>query len=330
MRHCAECGQEVNTWHRPHCSRAGRLVRPEWGWSAPAPKSGRDERVIDAQLDLSGRPVGHARSGRVASHRSDSGARPSGFFRDIVTVAGRGLRSIPRDIESVIPAIVVPVFLFAVIVGSLNEATTAILPPGFDFEAFQIPVAIIFAVTGVSRATVLVIDVRSGYLDRLLMTPVRRLAILLGLMVSDFVLVVLLAILPVALGFALGVGFETGALGVLVFLGLAGLWGVAFAGFPYAVALRTGSPAAVNSAFIITLPFIFLTTAFVPEELLSGWLSEVAKYNPVTYVLEGLRSLITVGWDADALIKAGIAVVALGIIATTLSMLALRSRTARG
>lgn len=329
MRHCSECGQEVNTWHRPSCSRAGQLVKPEWGWSTPSPASGRDERVIDSQLDLSGRPVG-AGLGEVESGRSDSGAKPSGFVRDTATVARRGLRSIPRDIESVIPAIVVPVFLFAVIVGSLNEATTAILPPGFDFEAFQIPVAIIFAVTGVSRATVLVIDVRSGYLDRLLMTPVRRLAILFGLMVSDFVLVVALAVLPVALGFALGVGFESGPLGVVVFLALAGAWGVAFAGFPYAVALRTGSPAAVNSAFIITLPFIFLTTAFVPEELLSGWLETIATYNPVTYVLEGLRSLIVDGWDADALIKAGIATVALGIIATTLSMLALRGRTSRG
>ncbi len=330
MRHCPECGQEVNTWHRPHCSRAGRLVRPEWGWSAPQPATGRDERVIDDQLDLSGRPAGRGASRRRRSQRSDSGARPSGFVRDTITVAGRGLRSIPRDIESVVPAVVVPVFLFAVIVGSLNETTTAILPPGFDFEAFQIPVAIIFAVTGVSRATVLVLDVQSGYLDRLLMTPVRRLAILLGLMVSDFVLVVALAVLPVALGFALGVEFASGALGVLAFLGLAGLWGVAFAGFPYAVALRTGSPAAVNSAFIITLPFIFLTTAFVPEELLSGWLQEVAKYNPVTYVLEGLRSLIVVGWDTDALIKAIIATVGLGIVATTLSLLALRSRTSRG
>lgn len=321
MRHCPECGQEENAWHRPSCSHRGRRVRPAYAWNTlVAPEPRLDDRVGAAQLDLTERSVGR---------ESRSGARPAGFLRDVLTVAGRGLRSIPRDFEAVVPAIVVPVFLFAVIVGSLEE-TTNIITPGFDFEAFQIPVAIIFAVTGVSRATILVLDVKSGYLDRLLMTPVRRLAILLGLMVSDFVLVVALAILPVALGFALGVEFASGPLGVLAFLGLAGLWGVAFAGFPYAVALRTGSPAAVNSAFIITLPFIFLTTAFVPKELLSGWLDTVATYNPVTYVLEGLRSLIMEGWEPDEIVKALIATAGLGVIATSLSLWALKSRTSRG
>jgi ABC-2 type transport system permease protein len=89
----------------------------------------------------------------------------------------------------------------------------------------------------------------------------------------------------------------TGVLGMVVFIAYGALWGLAFAGFPYAIALKTGNPAAVNSSFILFFPFAFLTTSFLPKEALTGWLSTVATYNPVTYVLDGLRSLITEGWE---------------------------------
>ncbi len=88
---------------------------------------------------------------------------------------------------------------------------------------------------------------------------------------------------------------------MIVFIAYGAMWGLAFAGFPYAIALKTGNPAAVNSSFILFFPFAFLTTSFLPQEALTGWLETIATYNPVTYVLEGLRSLITVGWEWDAL-----------------------------
>ena len=72
---------------------------------------------------------------------------------------------------------------------------------------------------------------------------------------------------------------------------LAALWSLAFAGFGYAIALKTGNPAAVNSAFLLFFPFLFLTSSYVPRSQLSGWSSTVAKFNPVTYLLGGLRSL---------------------------------------
>lgn len=116
-----------------------------------------------------------------------------------------------------------------------------------DFEAFQLPVAIVFAVTGISRASALVTDIQSGYFDRLLVSPVNRYSLLLGLMVADLALVVALCLPVLALGFVLGIGFATGPIGVLAFLLLSGLWGLASTGFPYAIALRAGNPAAVNS-----------------------------------------------------------------------------------
>ena len=133
----------------------------------------------------------------------------------------------------------------------------------------------------------LVTDIQSGYFDRLLVTPVNRLALLLGLMVADAFLVVLLSLPVVLMGFLVGVRFEAGPMGVLAFIGLGTLWGLMFAGFPYAIGLRTGNPSAVNLSFMLFFPFAFLTTSFVPQENLTGWLGTIADYNPVTYLLEG-------------------------------------------
>ncbi len=257
----------------------------------------------------------------------------------MAAVGSRALRLIPREPESVIPALVVPLFLFVVNVGSLQRLTEGAAvagfgggtgAEGFDYKAFQLPVAIVFAVTGISRAATLVLDIVGGYFDRLLMTPLNRWALLLGLMVADLALVLALSIPVVALGLVLGVEVATGPAGLVVFLALASAWGLAFAGFPYAIALKTGNPAAVNASFLLFFPFAFLTTAFVPEEALTGWLATIATYNPVTYLLEGLRSLLMVGWDAAALGRAMAAVVAVAVISQPLAFVALRGRVRAG
>jgi ABC-2 type transport system permease protein len=103
-----------------------------------------------------------------------------------------------------------------------------------------------------------------------------------------------------------------------------------FTGFPYAIALKTGNPAAVNSSFILFFPFAFLTTAFVPREALTGWLDVVAGYNPVTYLLDALRSLISDGWDVALLGKGALAIAAVGALSMSLALAALRSRVSRG
>ena len=84
-------------------------------------------------------------------------ARKAGVVADVISVAGRAVRSIPREPESVIPALIVPLFFFVVNTGSLTNLTSQ-LGPDFSFKAFQLPVAIIFAVTGISRASTLVTD----------------------------------------------------------------------------------------------------------------------------------------------------------------------------
>ncbi len=264
-----------------------------------------------------------ARTIRGRSSKGYIGARPAGFWRDLWSVAGRALRAIPREPEALVPALIIPLFFFAVNVGAISDISS--FTGVEDFKAFQIPVAIVFAVTGVSRASALVTDIQSGYFDRLLVSPVNRYSLLLGLMVADLVLVVALCLPVLALGFFLGVGFESGLSGVLAFLLLAGLWGLAFTGFPYAIALHTGNPAAVNSSFLLFFPFAFLTT-FLPQEALTGWLATVTDYNPVMYLLAGLRSLISDGWVPFDLLPAIAAVAGVGAVSFTLAFSTLRAR----
>ncbi len=246
----------------------------------------------------------------------------------MLTVASRALRAIPRDTESIVPALIVPVFFYVVNMGAFeNFAETGI--PGFNYRAFQLPVAVIFGVTGISRATTLVLDIQGGYFDRLRLSPVNRWALLLGCMMADLALAIGLTLPVLALGFVTGVRFDTGLLGIVVFVLLCALWSLVYAGFPYAIALKTGNPAAVNTSFLIFFPFVFLTTAFLPQEALSGWLSTAADYNPLTYILAGLRSLLTDGWDATALFQALLAIAGVGAVSMTLAFRALAGRVKR-
>ncbi|MYC29674.1 MAG: ABC transporter permease [Chloroflexi bacterium] len=254
-------------------------------------------------------------------------ARKAGFFRDIFAVARRAVRSMLRDLETVIPALFIPVFMFVVTVGALQDFAENI--PGLDYRAFQLPVAVLFAVTGVSRAITVVTDIQSGYFDRLVITPVNRVALLLGLMMADFVLIIALTIPVVIMGFIVGVYFVTGVLGILAFMLIAGLWGLIFNGFPYAIAFKTGNVAAVNLSFLLFFPFLFLTTLFIPQEQMTPWMSMAADYNPVTYILAAERSLITEGWQLTTIRNGVVATLGVGVVSLGLALAALRGRATR-
>jgi ABC-2 type transport system permease protein len=265
----------------------------------------------------------------VATPRELLKPRPAGFAHDLMAIAGRALRAVPRDLETVFPPVFIAVFFFLV-----NIATLEGLPEqnmaGFDFESFQMATAVLLGVTGVSRAPALVLDVQDGYFDRLLLTPIRRLAILLGHMTADIAISLALTVPVILIGFVVGVRFESGPLGVPAFMLLAALWSLAFAGFGYAIALKTGNPGAVNTSFMLFFPFLFLTSSYVPRDQLSGWLDTVAGFNPVTYLLEGLRSLTMEGWEWGDLGAALLAVAIVATISMSLCFGALRGRIRRG
>jgi len=256
-------------------------------------------------------------------------AQPAGFFHDLLSVAGRALRAVPRDMEAVVPPVFIAVFFFIVNIATLGQLTDSI--PNFDYTAFQMATAIMLGVTGVSRAGSLVLDVQDRYFDRLLLTPVRRTAILVGHMVADVTVAAVLTVPIIVLGLILGVRFDDGPIGIVVFIAIASLWSLAFAGFGYAIALKTGNPAAVSSSFLLFFPFLFLTSSYVPRSELSGWLDTVAGLNPVTYILGGLRSLVMEsGWQWDQLAQALVAIAVVGALSMSLCFAALRGRIRRG
>ena len=234
----------------------------------------------------------------------------------------------PRDPAAVAPPIFIALFFFVVNIATLKKLTGN--HPGFSYTAFEMATAILLGVTGVSRAPALVLDVQTQYLDRLLLTPVRRTAILIGHMAADVVVAAALTVPILVLGVSLGVRFQGGLLGAMAFILLASLWSLAFAGFGYAIALKTGNPAAVNSMFLLFFPFLFLTSSYVPRSQLSGWLNTVAGFNPVTYLLDGLRSLVLGhSWQWGQLGQALAAIALVGVISMTMCFAALRGRVKR-
>lgn len=264
-----------------------------------------------------------ATSGSATPGSTDH-TRNRGFWGDLAAVANRSLRQLPSDTPAIVPALIVPVFFYAVTIGALSELSNfAALE--IDYKAFQLPVAIVTTVTGLTRASALVTDIKGGYFDRLLLTPVNRVSLLLGLMVADIVVFLALCIPVVGLGLIVGVDFPTGVLGLGVFTLTGALWGLMYTGFPYAIALRTGNPTAVNNSFLLFFPFVFLTTAWVPKESLSGWLAGIATWNPVTYLLDAMRSLF-IDWDVLTLLKGYGAILGVGVVAQALAFSALRRR----
>ena len=288
-----------------------------------------NNRLGTIQPQTAGAGGGRSGDGAAAAHSGADaapiGARRRGFWHDVVAVGHRAVILLPRDMAAIIPALIVPIFFYAVTIGALQDVA-GFANIGLDYKAFQLPLALVMTVTGISRAHSLVLDVQGGYFDRLLLTPVNRWALLLGMFVADTIVLLFLSLPVLGMGLALGVRFATGAAGALVFIAIITVWGLAYTGIPYAIALRTGNPTAVNNAFLLFFPMVFLTPAWMPRDALTGWLAAIATWNPVTYIIEGLRTLFT-GWDAAALGKTLAAVAGIGAVSQYLAFTALKRRT---
>jgi ABC-2 type transport system permease protein len=239
-------------------------------------------------------------------------------------LGAREVRLALRTPAYLIPNLIVPIFFYFIMVGSLEEfAGRSGLT---NWQAFQLPMAILFAVQGGSAGLNMVADIESGYFDKLLLTPVSRMSILIGAMAADFLRIMVQAALVVVIAVAAGLHFETGVPGMVGLVLLASLFGLAYSGIGFAVALRTGNAQATQSMWFLFMPLLFLTTMFAPKESLSGWLSTAATVNPMTYLLQGMRALSMEGWDAGDIGVALAAVAALGSVSLTLAFMALRSR----
>jgi ABC-2 type transport system permease protein len=246
-----------------------------------------------------------------------------------------GRRSVVRTVRqpaNVISPLVFPLLLLAVNSGGLKAETRL---PGFptnSFVAFALAVPFIqgalFAT--MNAGTDLARDIQTGFLNRLSLTPMRGIALLAGQLGGVVTLGIVQAVVYLSVGFIVGVRLESGFLGVLVLFAFAILVSLGFGALGAFAALRTGSSEAVQSLFPAFFVFLFLSSMNIPRNLIAAtWFRDVATANPVSYLIECVRSLVITGWDTEALalgfgIAAAITIVSLG-----LASWALRVRMAR-
>jgi ABC-2 type transport system permease protein len=224
--------------------------------------------------------------------------------RQIFLIARRSVIRTFRQPGVWIPPLTFPLMLMAVNSNGLRAATHL---PGFptrSFLAFFLPFSFmqgaLFAsgIAGVDLAR----DIDTGFLNRLALTPVRDSALLLGQVGGAVGLGVVQSVLYLTVGIIAGVRFVSGAPGAFVMFVLAILIAVGFGGLGLWMALRTGSGEGVQSQFPLLFFLLFISSMNLPRNLIEvGWFRDLATLNPVSYMIEALRSLVIEGWNAQAL-----------------------------
>jgi ABC-2 type transport system permease protein len=207
----------------------------------------------------------------------------------------RSLREAIRQPDALIMTMFIPIFFLIVNTGQAAEIfpsdSTGFLE-GQGYGAFQLPITLLLASSFGMAALFLVEEIEGGYFDKLRAIPIPRYSIVLGRLVSEGVKCVVISILIVVIALPFGITIASGVLGFVLLVALSALWGVVYAGFMQLIALKTRSAAATNSGGLIFFPLLFLTPNFVPRELLTEPMEVAATVNPVTYLMESLRSLI--------------------------------------
>jgi ABC-2 type transport system permease protein len=253
-------------------------------------------------------------------------------LRQVGQLARRSVVRTVRQPAQIVPALVFPLFLLAVNSSGLARATSL---PGFptsNYLTFALAVPFmqgaLFA--AMNAGTDLARDVESGFFNRLALTPLRGVGLLAGMLGGAVALGIVQAITFLLVGVAAGAGFAAGPGGALVILALSIVMSVGFGALGAFVALRTGSAEAVQGMFPLFFVLLFISSMALPRPLIQiDWFRSVATYNPVSYLIEGIRSLLVDGWNAQALelgFGVAVAVVVVGLGAASL---ALRTRLVR-
>lgn len=250
----------------------------------------------------------------------------------ILELARRSLLQTLRQPAMVVPSIVFPLVLVAVTSGGLDSATSLPSFPSDSYLDFILAVPFVqgplFAM--INAGSALARDVETGFLKRLAMTPMQRAALLIGQLAGVLAVALLSSLVYLVVGFAFGMTFEAGALGIPVLLALALLIALAFASLGALVGLRSGSGEAVQGFFPLFFVLLFLSSMYLPRPLIEqDWFRTVATYNPVSYLIEGVRSFIVVGWDGEAIALGFGVAAAMAVLGVLGAASALRTRLVR-
>jgi ABC-2 type transport system permease protein len=250
----------------------------------------------------------------------------------IGVLARRSMLKTLRQPFQMFPIVFFPLILLAVNASGLKAATRLPGFPTHSYVSFAIAVAFIqggmFAL--INTGTNLAEDIESGFFERLALTPLRRVSLISGLLVGVGVLGVLQSAVYVLMALVAGAHLEAGLGGALVILALGALTAMGFGALGCAAALKTGSGEAVQGLFPLFFVFIFLSSSNLPRNLLrTGWFHTVATWNPISYLIEGFRSLFITGWDSTALWRGFAVAVGLIVLALLAVAGALHSRMQR-
>jgi ABC-2 type transport system permease protein len=257
-------------------------------------------------------------------------------FSLLTQISAIALRSILRTARQ--PAVLVSALLFPMMFFSINAygLDAAARIPGFPADsyldfAFAFPLVQAALFGSITAGADLARDIESGFFERLSLTPMRPVALLVGMLAGVVALGLLQGIVFLAIGLLMGVKVSSGFPGMVVLVLLTVLVALGFGGIGAILALRTGSAEAVESAFPLFFVAIFMSSINLPRDLIEAdWFRFIATINPISYLVEGLRSLVITGWDPQALLlgfgcAAGIIVLSLAGAGASL-----RTRVARG
>ena len=250
----------------------------------------------------------------------------------VATLGRRAVIRTARQPANVIFPLIFPVLLLAVNAGGLRAETRLPHFPTDSFLAFALAVPF---VQGALLATInanveFARDIQTGFLNRLALTPVRSLVLLVGQLGGLMSMALIGAVFYLAVGLAFGVHLASGFGGALVLLLLAAAIAFAFAAMGSWAALRTGSTDSVQSLFPVFFVFLFISSMNIPRNLIeTTWFRWAATANPVSYLIEAVRSLVITGWDAEALLLGFGVALGLSVVGFTLSARALMHRLER-
>lgn len=227
----------------------------------------------------------------------------STFYSDWYYLSIRSIKQIWRPWLALLPSLFIPIFFFVVNSSSLKAFASVPGFPNVSYRDFIAPVAIFTAIffSAGNAGIELVQDISNGYLKKLMIMPINRLAILFGKFSEVAVQAVLQGLVVVILLLCVGVRFKTGFLGVVAIFAMLIIFAMAWSCISMIAALRTQNARLVQSLFVVVFPFLYLTTSQAPKQLLPPTFAFIATYNPVTYIIEGTRALVLSNWSNPAI-----------------------------
>jgi ABC-2 type transport system permease protein len=246
-------------------------------------------------------------------------------FRREAAAAGRDPG--PFFVLPALPALLMTV-VFTALFDRIGEA------PGYaggDSDAFLIPgVVVLVALLGAgATSTNVAADLRSEYFDRLRLLPARPTVQLTGRLLFEATRLLPGTAAVLALGFAFGAQNRNGVAGLALVVALVALLGVAYSGVFYAVAIRTRDPQTPFQLQPLGLPLAFLSTALVPLAVMPTWAETLARYNPVTPVVDASREAMLGDLWSDELVVALAVVTGAVVVTQALAWRALHTHLAR-